>query len=213
MGFDRFCYMPSPRSIALCLSLFSLAIAGCGNQTAIMKSDIRTYRIPHSERATNRTRSGLDDMQPVGGSLAIKYDVPDGWTDKGQSGIRLTTLLCGPDDSQQEISVTTFGGTLASNVSRWVNQLRPSANAADNEEVAMKALADAEVVDVGNSQATIVFLLDEKADATDDGTAILGAIIPTDDTSSIFVKLKSPVGIARKEQKKFLEFVSSLRWE
>ena len=205
--------MPSSHSLVSYLILVFVTITGCDNKTAMLKSDIRTYRIPHTERTKPSMESRISDMQPAGGSPSIEYDVPDGWTDRGQSGIRLTTLLIESEDSQQEISVTSFGGTLSNNVSRWVNQLRPSANTEETDALTKKAIDDAEVVDVGNSKATIVFLLDEKADTTGDGTAILGAIIPTDDTSSIFVKLKSPVDIARKEQKKFLEFVSSLRWK
>ena len=44
------------------------------------------------------------------------------------------------------------------------------------------------------------------------GQAILGAMIPVDGASALFVKFKGDAAVARREREAFARFVSSLRW-
>ena len=67
------------------------------------------------------------------------------------------------------------------------------------------------------SKATVVILTDDLAgDATeppDASPAILGAMIPRDEASAVFVKYRGTAGVARQEKARFLEFVASFRWK
>lgn len=104
-------------------------------------------------------------------------------------------------------------GTLESNVARWIGQLDTSADEARQRELAAAAIAEATTVDVNGSRATVVLLLTRDADADNDAAeAILGAMVPIDDSSALFVKFKGRADVARREQENFRRFVSSLRW-
>ena len=60
----------------------------------------------------------------------LEYDLPEGWTDLGASGMRLTTLRTGPDDATDagEITIIPASGTLEGNAARWQEQLTPGAS-------------------------------------------------------------------------------------
>jgi hypothetical protein len=79
-------------------------------------------------------------------------------------------------------------------------------------------LSAAEKLDVGGTEATVVLLLDaenaqaaEQTEAT--GKAILGAMIPLDESAALFVKYKGDAAVARRERDNFNRFVSSIRWQ
>ena len=58
-----------------------------------------------------------------------------------------------------------------------------------------------------------MLLLDPAATAGDEaGAAILGAMVPVEGSSSLFVKFKGRAEVARRERENFHRFVSSLRW-
>jgi hypothetical protein len=44
-----------------------------------------------------------------------------------------------------------------------------------------------------------------------DTESILGGMLPMDESTTLFVKFRGPSDIARKEQKKFIAFMASLR--
>lgn len=150
---------------------------------------------------------------PQAGGLQLTYDVPEGWTDRGGSGLRLTTLAIGDPSAGHEVTVIPAAGTLRSNVERWQGQLGET-DAATRDAAVAAALAAAEKIDVGGTEATVVLLLDAAAAAepTAAGQAILGAMIPIDDSTSLFVKYKGDAAVARRERENFIRFVSSLRW-
>jgi hypothetical protein len=104
--------------------------------------------------------------------------------------------------------VIPASGSLRNNVERWQKQLAGD-DAASVADAVDRALTDAETVDVDGTEATVVLLV---AAPAADGEAILGAMVPLDDTSSLFVKFKGKADVALRERSNFTRFVSSLRW-
>lgn len=142
------------------------------------------------------------------GGPELAYDLPEGWTDKGASGMRLATLRTGPDDAADtgEITIIPASGTLQGNATRWQEQLTPGA-APDRVSL---AIAEGEKVVVNGAESTILLLLD---DAQENQQAILAAMIPLDASTSLFVKFKGPAAVARTLREPFTAFVRSIRWK
>jgi hypothetical protein len=200
---------PSP--LAIVMILCAIAAGGCQKDAAIQPGDIRTYSIPRV--ATVPVVSRNAPPPPADASPRVRYDLPEGWADEGASGLRLATLLIGSGSERQEVTVIPASGTLESNVARWAGQLDEAADEPQRLQAAAEAIAAAERIDVDGSQATVVLLLGPAATAGDDaGEAILGAMVPIEGSSSLFVKYKGRVDIARRERENFHRFVSSLRW-
>jgi hypothetical protein len=185
--------------------------AGCGDEAAIRPGDIRTYAAPRPEpSALASSARGPESAAPASPAPRLRYEVPDGWTDAGASGMRLATVTIGAPAEGREVTVIPASGSLRANVERWQGQLGSEADAAT--AAVDRALAEAETLDVDGTRATVVLLLDEAAAAAGDGQAILGAMVPVDDSSALFVKFKGDAAIARRERENFTRFVSSLRW-
>jgi hypothetical protein len=179
---------------------------GCSDPTAIRPGDIRTYAAPAAP--TSATKPSSQPRAP--GPLALSYDVPAGWTDRGSSGMRLATLIIDGPDGGHEVTVIPAAGTLEANVSRWLGQLDPSATPEALLERTARVLAEAKKQQVGDGEATLLTLMEESAKDSDE--VILGAMIPLDESASLFVKFKGPAEVARRERESFSRFVSSLRW-
>lgn len=174
----------------------------------IRPGDIRTYVVPRETVATAvRSAEPTRPARPP-----LRYEAPAGWTDRGGSGMRLATLEIGGQGSGHEVTVIPAAGSLEANVARWLGQLDPAASPEVLAERAAAALGSADTVDVDGVKATVVALLGEH-DASPDAEAILAAVIPTDDSSALFVKFKGPAGVARRERDAFVRFVSTIRWK
>jgi hypothetical protein len=187
-------------------ALFLVVALGCSDPTAIKPGDIRTYIAPAAPTSATKPQP-----QPrADGALAISYEVPDGWTDRGSSGMRLATLIIDEQQGSHEVTVIPAAGTLEANVSRWLGQLDPSASPEALLEKTTRVVADSKKQPVGDTEATLLTLMDD--DARDADEVILGAMIPLDASVSLFVKFKGPANVARREQESFSKFVSSLRW-
>lgn len=202
--------LPIPLRLLLLVTAFT--VVGCTDQAAIQPGDIRTYVTPRSAdvAAIVPRREPATTATPAS---RVRFDLPEGWIDGGASGLRLATLFIDDGDEKHEVTVIPASGTLESNVARWVGQLDASADETQRQQAAAAAIADASRIDVDGTEATVVLLLDPAATAGDQpGEAILGAMVPVDGGSSIFVKFKGRADIARREQDKFHRFVSSLRW-
>jgi hypothetical protein len=122
--------------------------------------------------------------------------------------MRLATVTIGDPAEGREVTVIPASGSLRSNVERWQKQLAGD-DAASVADAVDRALTDAETVDVDGTEATVVLLV---AAPAADGEAILGAMVPLDDNSSLFVKFKGKADVALRERSNFTRFVSSLRW-
>jgi hypothetical protein len=122
--------------------------------------------------------------------------------------MRLATVTIGDPVEGREVTVIPASGSLRNNVERWQKQLAGD-DATSVADAVDRALTDAETVDVDGTEATVVLLV---AAPAADGEAILGAMVPLDDTSSLFVKFKGKADVALRERSNFTRFVSSLRW-
>ncbi len=198
------------------MCLLALLAAGCSDKTAIRPGDVRSYTIPRPPAAAV-VAARPAEPSPQSGGLKLSYDVPEGWSDRGGGGLRLATLVIGDPAAGREVTVIPAAGTLRSNVERWQGQLGETDVAARDKAVEA-ALAAAEKLDVGGTEATVVLLLDAEAAQADEqtdapGQAILGAMIPLDESASLFVKYKGDAAVARRERKNFNRFVSSIRWQ
>lgn len=146
----------------------------------------------------------------------MRYEVPEGWTDGGRSGMRLATLLIGDPADKREVTIIPASGTLEVNVERWQGQLDPESTDDARRKAAAAAIDAGEPVDVAGQPATVVLLRNSAAgkgadDAPDGGEAILGAMIPVDESSALFVKFKGDAAVAIRERERFIRFVSSIR--
>jgi hypothetical protein len=196
---------------ALLVVAGALAVAGgCGDPAAIQPGDVRRYEAPKPPVA--QATRGTKPSAPSG-RLAVQYEAPPGWTDRGASGMRLATLAIGDVKAGHEVTVIPAAGTLAANVTRWLGQLDPAAAEATLAERTNAALAAAESLEIDGVRGTVVLLPADAATGDADGEAILGAAIPLDDNSSLFVKFKGPAEVARRERDNFGRFVSSIRWK
>ncbi|MFM7206152.1 MAG: hypothetical protein ACKO4T_05720 [Planctomycetaceae bacterium] len=184
-------------------------IPGCTPAAAVRPGDIRTYAVPKDAESAPLQAARQPDAEPAVARSAIRYVVPEGWSDGGGGGMRLATLFIGDPADKREVTVIPAAGSLAGNVERWLGQLDASAAPAERADRAAAAVAAAETVDVAGTTATIVRL----QGPTDGGEAILGAMIPVDDGRSLFVKFKGAAEIATRERERFAAFVASLRWK
>ena len=187
-------------------------VLGCGSDTAIRSTDVRRYIAPKektlsAEDIAQATRQ-TSRREP---SKQIDYTLPEGWTEvSGPSGMRLATLAIGDSEAGQEISIIPASGTIRSNVERWQKQLDKESSSEEIADLVDKAMAKAGSVDVFGQKATVVLL----TQATGNGKiseSILGGMLPMDESTTLFVKFRGPTEIAKKEQKKFIAFMASLR--
>jgi hypothetical protein len=202
----------------LCSCMVWVVAAGlcvsCRPAAEIQPTDIRTYTVPRpaggaarAAGSTARPSSGPSTSAPAGGPT-VAYDLPEGWQDKGASGMRLATLRTGPDTAADaaEITIIPASGSLEGNAARWQEQLTPGAS---SDRVA-QAIEQAEKVSVNGTEATILLLTD---DAAENRQAILAAMIPLDASTSLFVKFKGPAALAGTLREPFTGFVRSIRWK
>jgi hypothetical protein len=171
----------------------------------VLPGDIRSYTVSkQAEPAPITASQGDAPTKPA----PVRYDVPEGWTDGGASGIRLATLLIGDPAGQREVTIIPASGTLEGNVARWQGQLDAGGEPDDLASRAAAAIEAAESVDVDGRPAKVVLLRDAAAEQ-----AILGAMIPGGGGASLFVKFKGDADVAARERERFVRFVSSIRWQ
>jgi len=208
-----------PRSVrpaAVCGTGILWAVTGCEPAATVRPGDIRTVVIPKAAEPAPPATGPV----PAGGgersaSRLLQYEVPDGWNDGGGSGMRLATLFIGPPADRLEVTVIPASGSLQGNVARWLGQLRPDVSPEELQTQAAAAVEKGETVDVDGIAATVVLLQDQAETAANaaSGQAILGAMIPVDDTQAVFVKFKGDAAVALREYERFKRFVASIRRE
>jgi hypothetical protein len=189
-------------------------VAGCVRDADIHPGDIRTYAIPKDAEPSSLASAAPEARSAEG--PRVRYEVPEGWTDAGRSGMRLATLLIGDPADKREVTIIPASGTLEVNVERWQGQLDPESTDDARRKAAAAAIDAGEPVEVAGQPATVVLLRSSAAgkgadDAPDGGEAILGAMIPVDESSALFVKFKGDAAVAICERERFIRFVSSIR--
>jgi len=189
------------------LWMVAIVLGGCDDSSAIRPSDVRRYVAPAPP-------AGLATARPDEAAAAnpIRYEVPDGWTEgEAAGGMRLATLFVGDPKARREVTVIPASGSLRGNVERWQAQLDAQAAADAIQAAVDRALAGAEQVEVDGVSGTIVLL--EGPAAEQGQEAILGGIVPLDETRSLFVKFRGDLETARAQRDAFRRFVQSLRWK
>lgn len=210
----------------LCCVIVAGSAASCRPPADVQPSDLRTYTVPRSVAVAPRTaiggpRTATGSPQlpanpgnvAASGGLALEYNLPPGWTDMGASGMRLATLTIGSDAAGAggEITIIPASGTLQGNAARWQEQLSPGAG----PERVSRAIEQAEKVSVNGVEGTIILLLDQSPEdkSPESQQAILAAMIPLEESVSLFVKFKGSAGLARSLREPFTEFIRSIRWK
>ena len=202
-------------SVPRCITLLAVAtcVAGCGPDAAVRSTDIRRYVAP-KEKTLSAEKIAQANSQPTvrERSKPIDYTLPKNWTEvSGPSGMRLATLAIGDGEDGHEISIIPASGTIRSNVERWQKQLDEEASDEEIAKLVDMAMAKAGSVDVQGQKATVVLLTQSVGDDEKAAQSILGGMLPMDESTTLFVKFRGPSAIARKEQKKFIAFMASLR--
>ena len=205
--------LPARLTAVLACCCGGLAV-GCARDADVRPGDVRTYTVPRPPaRPLAEAPAATERPTPGGvGAERLRYEVPEGWTDRGGAGMRLATLAIGDPAEGHEVTVIPASGTLRGNVERWHGQLNPQAGPEARQQVVDAALAGAETIPAGPLTATVVMLTQPAETDTGAAQAILGAMIPLDDTGALFVKFKGDAVVARRERETFIRFVSSIRW-
>lgn len=198
--------------VAVLACLVPLA-GGCGRDADVRPGDIRSFVVPPGLEPEPIAATPRQPAAAAAGSERLRYEVPEGWSDRGASGMRLATLAIGDPADGREVTVIPASGTLRGNVERWHGQLAAGADEAARATAVDKALAEAESFDVDGSTATLVMVGGPAAGEDDAGEVILGAMIPRDDAAALFVKFKGAADVARRERGNFVRFVRSVRWK
>ena len=186
-----------------------LPVSGCNSKAAIRSTDIRRYVAPKEKTLSPGDIAQQTRRPSEKRSRDIDYEIPAGWSElSGPTGMRLATLEFGDGE---EVSIIPAAGTLRSNVERWQKQLNAEASTETITGLVDAAMAKAGSVDVQGKKATVVLLTASGDKVGDDVEAILGGILPMTEEMTLFVKYKGSSVIAKKEQKKFLAFMASLR--
>ena len=145
---------------------------------------------------------------PVRTAGPVVWKTPEGWTDRGASGMRLTTFVVQAGDPEVQCTVSIFPGDtggVRANISRWLRQLGLATDAAslDATEAALQPIQTA-----GGWTASWV---DFRANAKKENVpeALLGAIVPMEG-QTLFVKLSGPLALLDAEADRVRGLIESL---
>lgn len=156
------------------------------------------------------------DILLAGGKLAMKADASWKKARPRVSLIQYEFRVPPPDDvaAPGRVTVMAAGGSIEANIERWKKQFRPDEAAPDgNATVEQKTIAGIKVhlVDLTGT------FLDRRgpfAPAKErPDYRMLGAIIPTPDDGTFFVKFTGPRKTVGQHEEKFAAMIDSLQWK
>jgi hypothetical protein len=133
----------------------------------------------------------------------IKFTLPKGWKEVPAGQFQTARFVVGDEKEPVEISISSAGGDLASNINRWRGQVGQEPI---SEEQIASAMTPTKVSGLDGGQIEIVGPPGEKQQA------ILGVIAPSSGRNW-FIKLKGPAKPALEQKKNFEDFVKSLKLE
>jgi hypothetical protein len=160
------------------------------------KGEVVHYQI---EKSTPPKQQSLKVTETP--SAPYSWTLPEGWTDKPASGMRLATILIPASGNTLNASITEFGGDLAGNVNRW------------RKQVGLPDMSEAEVtsslekIDTGLGQGYIVVLINPATP----GNAMLATIIPRPSGTSLFVKVTGTADELKAIGAPFRKFTQSIK--
>ena len=209
--------MTTRRLATSTLVLSVLVAAGCRDR------EITTYRAPKEKppampAASSAPQSGSlpPDHPPIGGVAtapgpdmastavptasgnALTWTAPANWAPKALGSMRKGSFTVKGDGGEADLSITAFPGAtggLEANLNRWRGQL----GLAPTPDV----LTAVENISANGLQFTIV-------DYANNGTRLLGAVVPFDGNSWFF-KLTGPDALVASQKVTYLEFLRTVK--
>jgi hypothetical protein len=186
------------------LFVFLIAFAGC------RRTDIAHYQVrkgaetPVASSPLEPPRAG-DQPPPVpNGASALKWILPNGWTESGASGMRMATLKPAVD-GEVDVSVVVLpgpvGGELAI-VNRWRDQI--GLTATDERGLASSRSAL-------QSKAGTVSVYDFTGEGAKRSRLIAALLLS--DQSIWFVKMLGEEAAVASARPKFMHLLESLRFD
>ncbi len=172
--------------------------------------EIRTYRVATDSTAENPAPSAVnpmgaapkDEAAPPGGSGSVGWLAPTDWKAEKASQF-LTAAYALPNGGRVTVSkLGGDGGGLAANINRWRGQ------------VGLKPLADKDVIGqplkIADSQEEMLLFNLTSANSAPDAEGILAGVLPLK-TETWYFKFSGPVGVLKKSEGVFAEFLRSVR--
>ncbi|MCA9064145.1 MAG: hypothetical protein KDA96_13830 [Planctomycetaceae bacterium] len=149
--------------------------------------------------------SPLADL-PSAGAPGFTWQTPEGWVAGNAGGMRKLAFTVSQGDARIEITVISLpasGGDRPGNINRWREQV--GLGPLDESE-----LADSmESVDVDGHPGQYVNI--PGSESQDPREAVLGVLVDVEQETWFF-KLKGEAELAQREEQKFRDFVSSIRF-
>ncbi len=174
--------------------------------------EIRTYRVATDSTAENPAPPAVhpsgaapkeeDPHDHAAHSGSVVWQTPEDWKQENASQF-LTAAYALPGGGRVTVSkLAGDGGGLAANLNRWRGQ------------VGLKPLADNEVtgqpLKIADSQEEMLLFNLTSADSAADAEGILAGVLPLK-TETWYFKFTGPVGVLRKTEGVFAEFLRSVR--
>ena len=183
------------------LGLILLVSAGCG------QDPVRVYQAPKDPRPT--LPAGPSDSRPMAEAArtAIAWTVPQGWTDKGASGMRAGSFaVAGPNNQKADVSVIamqTWSGQEVDNVNRWRAQVGLAR--ITPEELPQHTTR----IRMAGTEAPLFEMAGTSLD-TSKPSRILAAVLPLPRTAYYF-KMSGDDALVAAQKATFVGFLQSVR--
>lgn len=159
---------------------------------------------PHQSPTNAGNAAPPAKQAPATGKAAYTWTLPEGWSDKPASGMRLGTIIIPNGDSTLSGGIFEFGGDLIGNVNRWRQQIGLPESTEAEILPTLKAFDSPLGKDGKGYMVTLI------NPATPDN-AMLAAIIPRPAGTSVFVKITGKAEDLKSIAAPFLTFTQSLK--
>jgi hypothetical protein len=144
----------------------------------------------------------LHGFQMKQAKVPFKYQVPDGWDQQPPGQFAAVVFEVAEGDKKAEVTLTSAGGNLTSNLNRWRGQIGlPDLGRGEAEPSAVQ-------LKVAGTDATYVDLKNPAGPAQKN--RILGVIVPMGQTSW-FIKMTGPIDWVGQNKEAFETFVKSFK--
>ena len=183
------------------LIIVSVGMSGCKDRD----SEVKTYRTDKAPPApqVEQLPQAPPAVAPPQQTGPFAWDLPEGWTARPGSGMRLATFVIPVEQNQVECSMIALGGPaggVVANVNRWRGQIGlPAVDAATVQGSTIKAEGQ-----LGEFQ--YVKLINEDQP----GKAFLAAILPAGERT-LFIKIDAPAARLDALESSFVDFCKSVK--
>lgn len=212
--------IPTLKMLPLAASaLLALALVGCGRDTVkvyhVETNDTITPALPPAPAAPSADASGaMPATMPPGLATpdmstlpALKYNLPDGWTEKPATQIRVASFAVAQNDRQADVSVVPMGGMAGgdlANVNRWRGQVGLGAiTEADLQPIL-------ETVEIAGQPAHL-YDLAGASPGSGDAQRIIAALLHREDTTWFF-KITGDATLVEAQKPAFVAFLKSVQF-